>query len=364
MYWNDVSLDLGYMSSSTLTQIPRTDPTPIFEMFRWRYASNLLTGAVAHFGLFDLLSGGPLPDEVLRDKLELQQRPFLVLVTALKAMGLIRENVDRTIELNPVACEHLDSKGDFYVGDYLGLAADSPEVIELVDRLKTNRPADIDNKGTAFIYRSGEKSAMEQSELARHFTLSLAGRARNVAPALAEKLDLSGVDHLVDVAGGSGIYSLALLEKNPKLEITLVDLPEVLNIANELAEKHTARDRLHLVEGDMFNWHPPSTTEVFLFSNIFHDWDVSECQKLMSKYSDALCDQGRMIVHDVFLNDQLDGPLPVALYSTALFTLTEGRAYSVAEYRKWMETAQLEVSGPIETLVHCGILTGVKGGRR
>jgi hypothetical protein len=56
----------------------------------------------------------------------------------------------------------------------------------------------------------------------------------------------------------------------------------------------------------------------------------------------------------------MDGPLPIALYSAALFTLTEGRAYSSAEYRSWMEEFGLKISGPLETLVHCGILTGRK----
>jgi len=56
----------------------------------------------------------------------------------------------------------------------------------------------------------------------------------------------------------------------------------------------------------------------------------------------------------------MDGPLPIALYSTALFSLTEGRAYSTAEYHSWMEALGLKVSGPLATLVHCGILTGRK----
>ena len=55
----------------------------------------------------------------------------------------------------------------------------------------------------------------------------------------------------------------------------------------------------------------------------------------------------------------LDGPLPIALYSAALFTLTEGRAYSVAEYRQWCEAAGLTVTGPTPTLIHCGVLEAV-----
>ncbi len=53
-------------------------------------------------------------------------------------------------------------------------------------------------------------------------------------------------------------------------------------------------------------------------------------------------------------------PLPIALYSAALFCLTEGRAYSAAEYRTWLTEADLD-PGPITpTLVHCGILPGKK----
>ena len=43
----------------------------------------------------------------------------------------------------------------------------------------------------------------------------------------------------------------------------------------------------------------------------------------------------------------LDGPLPVALYSAALFSLTEGRAYSAREYREWLTTAGL-TSGEVQ----------------
>jgi hypothetical protein len=62
----------------------------------------------------------------------------------------------------------------------------------------------------------------------------------------------------------------------------------------------------------------------------------------------------------VFLNDALGGPLPVALYSAALFNVTEGRAYSAAEYRRMLAGAGLEAGAIVPTLVHCGVLPGVK----
>ena len=66
------------------------------------------------------------------------------------------------------------------------------------------------------------------------------------------------------------------------------------------------------------------------------------------------------MIHDVFLNDALDGPLPIAYYSAALFRMTEGRAYSAAEYRVWLTSAGLTPAEVVSTLMHCGVLPGVK----
>ncbi len=42
-------------------------------------------------------------------------------------------------------------------------------------------------------------------------------------------------------------------------------------------------------------------------------------------------------MHDAHLNDAKDGPVPVALYSVLLMSITEGRCYSTSEMREWLE---------------------------
>ncbi len=127
-----------------------------------------------------------------------------------------------------------------------------------------------------------------------------------------------------------------------------------------MAEAHGVAGRLELRSGDMFRDPVPEGADAVLLSNILHDWDVPECRALVSRCASALPAGGRLLVHDVFLDDAMGGPLPIALYSASLFRLTEGRAYSAAEYRGWMAGAGLE-PGPITpTLVHCGVLPGIK----
>lgn len=343
---------------------PATDPTSIFELFRGSYATELLTAAVAHFDVFGLLAREPRAFSDLRESLGLAERPVTVLVTALRAFGLLSVDSAGRLDLTPLAREHLVPGAAFDVSGYIGLAAGSPGVIEMVARLKANRPAGAESKdtGAAFIYREGIESAMEHEASARSFTLALAGRARNVAPLLAANYPLDGARVLLDVGGGTGIYSIAWLQRHRALRAIVWDRPEVLKVASEMAAAHGVADRLECRPGDMFHDPVPDGVDTVLLSNILHDWDALECRALIARCAEALPASGRLLIHDVFLNDALDGPLPIALYSAALFCMTEGRAYSAEEYRAWLLAAGLDPEPVVPTLVHCGVLPGVKHG--
>ena len=87
-----------------------------------------------------------------------------MLLTALRAFGLLVEDGHGRLDLSELAREHLTAGGPFDVSDYVRLAADSPGVLAMVERLRTNRPAGSapEEAGAAFIYREGVESAMEQ----------------------------------------------------------------------------------------------------------------------------------------------------------------------------------------------------------
>jgi ubiquinone/menaquinone biosynthesis C-methylase UbiE len=340
---------------------PALDPTPIFEHFRGHYATELLTAAVSGFDLFGKLATGPKPSESFRNELGLAKRSFVVLTTALRAMNLLEINRAGQFDLTPLGREHLIPGGPFYVGDYVALLEDSPGVKEMIERLKTNRPAGAkDEKGAAFIFREGLESAMEKEASARHLTLGLAGRAKNVSPYVAERVPLGDAKVLLDVGGGTGIYSIALVQKNPRLRSIIWDRPEVLKVAREFAEMYGVSDRLEFRAGNMFADAVPSGADVVLLSNVLHDWDVPECQTLLKRCADVLPSGGHLLIHDVFLSDALDGPLPVSLYSAALFAMTEGRAYSAAEYQSWLVELGLQPREIVPTLIHCGVMGAIK----
>jgi SAM-dependent methyltransferase len=341
---------------------PMLDPTSIFEVFRGNHGTELLTAAVAHFRVFERMARGPSTFDQLRRDLGLAERPATVLITALRAFGLMIEDEEGRLGLTELARDHLTPGAYFDVSGYVGLASESPGVLEMVERLRTNRPAGSagDEEGAAFIFKEGIESAMETEASARSLTLALAGRAKNVAPVLAERYPLDDARLLLDVAGGTGIYSIAWLLRHPDLRAIVWDRPEVLKVAVEMAEAYGVADRLEARAGDMFKDPVPEGADVILLSNVLHDWDVPDCELLVSRSASTLRPGGRLLIHDVFLSNALDGPLPIALYSAALFRLTEGRAYSAQEFRTWLEAAGLVPGAVIPTLIHCGVLPGIK----
>ena len=341
---------------------PSTDPTPIFEHYRGSFGSELLTAAITEFNLFERLAAEARSADTLGRELGLDARPCTVLITALRAMGLLADDSQGRVGLTRLAREHLLRDSPFDVSGYVGMSKDAPGVRTMIERLRTNRPVGHDDaqSGTAFIYRPEVPSAMELESSARQLTLALAGRAKNVAPVLAERVPLGDARRLLDVGGGTGIYSIAWLCRHPQLRAVVWDRPEVLKIADEMAREYGVADRLDLAPGDMFIDRVPEGCDVCLLSNILHDWDVPECRKLVERVGAALPTRGRLIVHDVLLNDGHDGPLPVALYSVALFSVTEGRAYSAAEFRAWLSEAGLTSDAPVPTLVHCSAIVARK----
>lgn len=340
---------------------PRHDPAPIFDFYRGSIGTEILVAAAVHFRFFDQFDDGPKTIEQIARGLGLERRPTLVLTTALRAMGLLHDNSQGQLSPTELAHDHLVSHAPFDVRGYLGRSADEPGVLAMIERLRTNRPAGIepDGPGAAYIFRDGLESAMDHADSARTLTLALAGRARSVAPSLAANYPIHESHVLLDVGGGTGIFSAAYLRSQANLRAIVWDRPEVLKVAEEMARELGVLDRLELRPGDMFT-DPVPKADVALLSNVLHDWDEPQCEALIGRVAEALPAGGRLLIHDVFLDDDLGGPLPTALYSASLFVQTEGRAYSAGEYRHWLRKFGLEPAPVIPTRVHCGLLPSRK----
>ena len=103
------------------------------------------------------------------------------------------------------------------MSDYVGLSADSPGVLTMVERLGPTAGRDeAGGSGRRLHLPRRRGSAMEQEEAARRLTWPWPA-GRNVAPVLAERVPLGTARRCSTWAAGRAYYSIAFLQKNPGL---------------------------------------------------------------------------------------------------------------------------------------------------
>lgn len=334
---------------------PTADPTPMLETIDQHYGAYILAAAVGHFDVFDRLAERPRTEATLGADLGLAPRATSVFLTALRAMDLVVAGPDGLLAPSAMAREHLCSDSVFGTARYLRLRGRTPEVVAFVARLRENAAGDYYQHGR------GRPSMMDNPARCRAVTLSLAGLARPIVPYFVRSVRLDGANTLLDIGCGSGLYGMACLQAWPNLRVKSLDHPNVLAVVRDLAAEHGVADRLECVPADMYTDPLPRGCDAVLISNVLHDWDEPQCERLIARAAEALAPGGQLMIHGFFLNDGLDGPLGVAMHSVALFCGTQGRIYSGAEVAAWITKAGLDVTGPIQpTLAHQGVLAARK----
>jgi hypothetical protein len=165
---------------------------------------------------------------------------------------------------------------------------------------------------------------------------------------------------LLDIGGASGIYSLALLESNPRLKAAVFEKPPVDKVARYSVKKSDLKSKIDIVAGDMFRDDLPDGYDVHLLSHVLHDWDINEVETILKNSYNHLATGGKIIIHDAHINRRKTGPVSVAEYSVLLMFLSEGKCYSVTEMQEVMEKTGFRDIEYKPTVLNRSIIMGRK----
>jgi len=313
--------------------LPRTDPS---ELLRYRdslYASDLLICAVAHLDFFTFLKDAPRRLDEICAALQLASRPVGVMLTLFLARGLVKQRGPRYL-LSAVARDYLVSGTPWSLVPYYASQKNRPQCREFWEVLKTDRPAGWSSKGDG----QGWLEAMKEARFADAFTAAMDSRGAFLARKLVAKLDCRGCRSLLDIAGGSGVYSCALAQANHRMTATVLERAPVDGATRRSVASKRMSGRVHVIAGDMFK-EIPEGYDVHLFANVLHDWDSESVRRLLKTSYQALNDGGMIAVFDAHLNKAKDGPLAVAEFSCLLMHSTVGRCYSTEEINGMLSSA-------------------------
>ncbi len=153
------------------------------------------------------------------------------------------------------------------------------------------------------------------------------GNARDVA----EAYGWDGVEHVVDVGGGTGVMLRTLLAVHPHLRGTLFDLPQVVESAEPA-------DRLELVAGDLLA-DPLPRGDAYVLSQILHGFPDDGAGRVLGRCMDAGGDDARILVVEGVLSEQPTAG--EASFDLFMLTLGGGRQRTLDEFRRLAEAAGL-----------------------
>ena len=238
-----------------------------------------------------------------------------MLCTLLLAQGLLVRDAAGRLRPTAMAREFLVGGSSFDARPYYAAMADKPGVGDFLKVLRTGRPAH---------WPGGEApgdwhASMHDTAFAESFTAAMDCRGRVLAPALAA----APVDRIARRA-------IATAGLDARIEVVAVD---------------------------MFTAAWPADHDCHLFSNVLHDWDEAECRTLLAKSTAALPAGGRILIHDMLLDDDKSGPLWAAEYSVLLSTITQGRLYSAAEIGGWLADLGFTIIARAPTALGRSVLT-------
>ncbi len=181
------------------------------------------------------------------------------------------------------------------------------------------------------------------------------GRVRSITQAL----QLNGTRRLLDLGGGSGAYSIAFAKASPELRSEIVDLPQVVPIAQDHIADAGLSNRITVRPGDMLTAELPAQTyDLVLLSSICHMFSPEENQALFAKARAALAPTGRIAIADFIADPGKASPRSATLFALNMLVATHGGStYSEPEYDAWLKAAgfgevkRIRMPGPINLIV-------------
>lgn len=154
---------------------------------------------------------------------------------------------------------------------------------------------------------------------------------------LATLYDFGSVQTLLDAGGGSGGYSIGLVEAWPELHATIAELPNVVPVAERFVEEAGLRERIDVVATDLLQRSPPGSFDAALLACVIQVLSATNAQHVLRHVAASLRPGGSIYLINQVLDDSRLTPID-AVYTNLIFLnfYDGGQAYTEGEYRTWL----------------------------
>jgi demethylspheroidene O-methyltransferase len=158
-----------------------------------------------------------------------------------------------------------------------------------------------------------------------------------VAQDTLRSVSLHGLAKMADIGGGSGAFAEAAAAAAPSLEVTLYDLPKVIDAAGRRLEGSPHRGRIVLAPGSFRDDPLPSGMDAMSLIRVLYDHEDTTVRALLAKVFKSLPPGGRVIVSEPMSGGVIPdraGDVYFAFYCMAMRTGTVRSQARIAELLK------------------------------
>jgi SAM-dependent methyltransferase len=310
------------------------------------YAPPLIISAGVSNRVFDSLEDGAKTPEQVAEKTGASARALRILMNALVGLDLLKKNLQGKYSLTPESAAFLLSRNPGTHAGFFGTI--TPQIISrwlrLSDIVREGRPAVAVNQET------------EGTEFFSQLVENIIPLSYPPAQKLAEHLKLAKTKNdirVIDLAAGSGIWGIALVQQSPRVRVTAVDWAGMIPTTKRTTRKFGVGDRFNYVEGDLLQANFGSGYDIAILGHILHSEGEDRSRQLLAKTFRALKAGGTIAIAEWLVNDHRTKPLPSLMFAVQMLVNTEkGDTFSLNEIRNWLEEAgfkkvrKVEAPGP------------------
>jgi len=284
--------------------------------------------AAAELDVFSVIGSEALcADEVAR-RLATDLRATTILLNALAALGFL-EKTGNAYRVPPDVADILTPQGSqraFFMVRHLGRCM--RRWAQLSKVVRQGRPAEV------------IRTVLSPEEESEAFIEAMDEICGPMADELVGELGPPPFEHLLDVGGGSGTWTLAFLRAAPGSRATLFDLPEVIPLARRRLEAAGMGDRVRLVAGDYLRDALPQGADLAWLSAIVHQNSPQDNRLLLEKTRAALAPGGTVLIRDMVMESDRVLPPGGALFAINMLVSTPGGGtYTLEELARWLTEA-------------------------